>query len=140
VTQGLLSRDTGDFIQPGVCILLLEIGQHRGEVFVVEAAMLLVVGVGFVAQAPIVDDTDTAKGTSKILFLLVGWVAPEFIGSSLCTHASHFNTQRVKSQQYQERSGFVRLPMLESRDLHKAEFLDEYSIDQPSHRRNHSDI
>ena len=66
VTQGLLRRDTRDLIQPGVFILLLEVGQHRGEVFVVEAAMLLVVSIGLVAQAPIVDKAYTAKGASKI--------------------------------------------------------------------------
>jgi hypothetical protein len=114
VTQGLLRRDTRDLIQPGVFILLLEVGPHRGEVFVVEAASFFVVRVRFVAQAPIVNDTDTAKGTSKIDFLLVGWVAPEFVGSSLCTHTSHFTTQRVKSQQHQERSGFVSSPCLKA--------------------------
>ncbi len=83
VTQCLLQRDTGNFIEPRGFILLFQIGQGARQMSVVETFPLLVVGVRLLAQAPIVDVAHTAKGPSQHLLLLVGGVPSILVGALL---------------------------------------------------------
>lgn len=55
-------------------LLLLEKRQGLRKVFIVQAFLLLVEGIGLVTQGPIVDETSTSKGASKNMFLLISWV------------------------------------------------------------------
>ena len=99
VTQRLLCRNAGHLIEPDVVVLFFEVGQLRRQVFVGETLVVVGVRVRFATETPIVHESYTAECTSKNMFLLVGRIESEFVGSFLCTHVLHFTTQRVKCTQ-----------------------------------------
>jgi hypothetical protein len=94
--QGLLCRNTRYFIKPGVFILLLQIREHRGEVFVVQSATFFVVGIRLETQTPVVCEPCTAERPSENSFLLVSRVKPKLIRSCPYVHVLHFNSYCVK--------------------------------------------
>src|SRR5713101_3860006 len=70
MTKRLLQGNRSNLIQPCVLRLLFQFGETSGSLSVVDALLLLVVGISTQAQRPIVDETRTAKGASKSLLLL----------------------------------------------------------------------
>ncbi len=98
VAQSLLRRHTGNLIEPGVIILLLQEGELRGQGIVANALLLLVVGIGTQPQGPIVDITSTTKCPSKYLCLLRRRIKSILVCSFLL-HASQSIMYLVKSQQ-----------------------------------------
>ena len=99
VAQGLLCGHTRHLIEPGVFRLLLELGKHGRSLIIVDALLLLIVGVRAQTQCPVVDETRTAKGPSKILLLLVGGI-PSVLVSAFLFHALHCSRYVVKYQQF----------------------------------------
>src|SRR5216684_897057 len=81
--QGLLQGNRRDLVEPAVFGLLLELGQGFREVFIVQAALLIIEGIRLLAQGPIIDEAATAEGTSKKTLLLVRWIDSILVGSLL---------------------------------------------------------
>jgi hypothetical protein len=109
VTQGLLWGNTGDFIQPGVIFLLLQLGQLRRSFMIANAFLVLIVGISTQTQCPLIQVTSTAKGVSKNTLLLGCWVEPILVCSFLF-HISHCSIYDVKHQQ-ERRGGVSSLPL-----------------------------
>ncbi len=98
VSQGLLRGDRRDLVQPIILNLLFEIGQCTGHLSIVPAFATLKVGIRSLSQCPIIHEANTPKSTSKVVFLLVGWVYSILV-CSLLFHISHYNSYGVRSQE-----------------------------------------
>src|SRR6266852_1698107 len=110
MSQGLLGRDTGDFIEPGK--FLFQCGKTGRGFVIPDTLVLLIVSIRTQAQGPIIDETSTAKGLSKAVFLLIRWVKSVLVGSFLF-HASHCITYRVKHQPFLRLRALSFLPQPE---------------------------
>ena len=69
VAKSLLQRDARHVVQPVHLFLLFQVRQQDAQIFVVEALMVLVLGIGFLAQRPIVDEATASKGLSEDVLL-----------------------------------------------------------------------
>ena len=110
MSQGLLGRDTGDFIEPGK--FLFQCGKTGRGFMILDTLLLLIVSIRTQAQGPIIDETSTAKGVSQDVFLLIRWVKSVLVGSFLF-HASHGITYRVKHQPFLRLRALSFLPQPE---------------------------
>ncbi len=81
--QGLLQRHRRHIREPDSRFLLFELGQQGTDFLVGEAMTVLVVGIGFLAQRPIVDKATTAKGVGKQTPLFISWVKAILVRSLL---------------------------------------------------------
>jgi len=116
MAQRLLQRNRRDASQPGILLMLLQGRQHLAQVLVVEPFLLVVVRIGLLTQGPIVHETDTSEGSSKLLLLLVSWRDSVPV-CSLLFHELHDSIHGVKHQQYppnpSPKQGLAYLPMPE---------------------------
>src|SRR6266702_3204209 len=72
--QSLLQGNTRYLTEPSRLFLLFEVSQHDCQLMVVKAFAMLEESIGTLAQCPVVDKATTAKGTSKNVCLLIGWI------------------------------------------------------------------
>ena len=98
MSERLLWGNRGHSIEPVVCRLFLEVGEQSRSLVIIDALLLLVVGIRPQTQCPVVDETRTTKRLSQNLFLLIGWIDTVLVGAFLF-YASQYSTQVVKSQQ-----------------------------------------
>ncbi len=98
VTKRLLGRNARYFVQPRVFILLLQVSEHRGEVFVVQSPLLFVVGIRLKTQSPVVCDPRTTECLSKDTLLLVSRIKSKLVRSCPYIHVLHFNSYCVKTK------------------------------------------
>src|SRR6266487_223314 len=104
VAQGLLQGNTSDFTEPYRVLLLLQVSQGRGQMSVVKTFTLLVVGIGFLAERPIIHITHTTKRASQHLLLLVSGITPILVCAFLF-HVLHCSIYGVERQGKERRGG-----------------------------------
>src|SRR5947209_19181080 len=80
MTKRLLQRNRRDFVEPCMVILFFELGQSLAHLLIVHALSLPIVGIGSLAQRPIVDVATTTEGLSKHLLLLIGGLYAVLVG------------------------------------------------------------
>ncbi len=97
VPKCLLQRNTRNISKPPGFFLLFELGQGCTQIIVVQALPLLIVGIGFLAQPPVVNIATTPKGLGKNALLFFSRVKPILVGSFLL-HVLHASSYLVKRQ------------------------------------------
>jgi hypothetical protein len=118
MSQGLLCGDAGHLVEPRMRFLFLQVGQHGRGVTVVYPLAVFVVGVGTLAQCPIVHETSTAKRLSKHVLLLRSRI-PSVLECSFLFHTSHHSRYGVKSQQ--EKGRLASSPCVEAQGYPQVE-------------------
>src|SRR5439155_525836 len=76
VPKCLLQRNTRNISKSPGFFLLFELGQGCTQLMVVQALTLLIVGIGFLAQPPVVNRATTPKGLGKEALLFFSRVIP----------------------------------------------------------------
>jgi hypothetical protein len=99
MTQGLLQWNRRDLKEPYSTFLFLEVGQCLAQVLIVQALLLVIVGIRLFAECPVIDETATPEGLSKGLFLFVGRIDAILL-RSLLLHGLHESRYRVNYQQF----------------------------------------
>ena len=99
MTKGLLKGNGGNIREPAIFCLFFEFRQQCGQILVVEAYSVLVVGIGLFAQRPIVDESGTSECLCKNILLFVSGVKPVLI-CSLLFHELYDSGCSVTCQRY----------------------------------------
>ena len=99
VTQGLLGRDTGHFIQPAIRSLALQPCQGRRRVAVEDVLPPLPIGIASEPQRPVEHETRRAKGPGKRVALARCGVASIQVGAFLFhTYVFFFNQAKLVNE------------------------------------------